>query len=93
MAGAEGLRIQVAYARPDLQHRVDLVVPPGTTIRAAIERSRIQSLFPEIDLAVNRVGVFGVLMELTTMVAEGDRVEIYRPLLGDPKEARRRRAR
>ncbi len=65
---------------------------PGLTVREAIGRSGILEQFPEIDLAVSKVGVFGKATTLEAEVAVGDRVEIYRPLIADPKEARKRRA-
>ncbi|MBI4693781.1 MAG: RnfH family protein [Gammaproteobacteria bacterium] len=90
---ADSLAVEVVYALPDQQYVVALDVPPGTTLRGAIERSRILETCPEIDLAVNGIGVFGRRRAPEDLVAEGERVEIYRPLLVDPKEARRRRGR
>ncbi len=86
------LEVDVVFARPDVQELIPVRVPRGATIRSAIERSRILDTYPEIDLAVNRVGIFGSLRELGDTVQDGDRIEIYRPLLIDPKEARRRKA-
>jgi putative ubiquitin-RnfH superfamily antitoxin RatB of RatAB toxin-antitoxin module len=91
MPAPDVIAISVAYAGPDDQAVVSLNVSSGTTLRAAIERSRIMSRFPEIELSHNRVGVFGQLRDLGDMVAAGDRVEIYRPLAIDPKEARSKR--
>lgn len=68
-------------------------VPFGTTVRGVIERSRLAERWPALDLARNRVGIYGKLVSLDTLVAEGDRVEVYRPLLADPKERRRQRSR
>jgi len=84
--------IEVAYAKPDGQLIVEVPKVPHITVRQAIEASGILQQFPEIDLAVNKVGVFGKLAQLDMELAAGDRVEIYRPLVADPKEARRRRA-
>jgi len=67
-------------------------VEEGTTVGVAIERSGILDEFPEIDLAVNRVGIFGKVAKLDAPLAPGDRVEIYRALIADPKESRKRRA-
>ncbi len=92
MADPDHLRVEVVYARTDVQEVVALEVPKGATIRAAIERSRLTEKFSEIDLAVNRVGIYGELRGLDETVQDGDRVEIYRPLLIDPKEARRKNA-
>ena len=87
------LSVAVVYALPEVQILVTLEVPVGTTLRGAIERSRVAVRCPEIDLAVNAVGIFGRRRGLDELVAAGDRVEIYRPLAVDPKEARRRRGR
>ncbi|HLU62485.1 MAG TPA: RnfH family protein [Gammaproteobacteria bacterium] len=84
--------IEVVYALPSTQALVPLKVAPGTTVEEAIRRSGLLERFPEIDLAVNKVGVFGRLAPLSRPLEAGDRVEIYRPLLADPKEVRRRLA-
>lgn len=86
------LGVEVVFARPEMQQIIPVRVPRGATIRATIERSRILERYAEIDLAVNRVGIFGSLRDLGDTVQDGDRVEIYRPLQVDPKEARRRKA-
>ena len=91
MAGAELLRVEVAYVGEGGGSRCVLEVPRGTTVRGAIERSRVLESYPEIDLGRNAVGIFGVRHELDDLVGDGARVEIYRALLRDPKEARRRR--
>ncbi len=91
--GAGAVAVEVAYARPDKQVVIPLRVPAGTTLAAAIERSGIERRFPEIDWTVNTVGVFGRRADPGAVVRDGDRVEIYRPLRVDPKEARRQRAR
>ena len=88
----EPIEVEVAYARPDEQVILPLRVPAGTAIEDAIRRSGILDRFPEIDLAANKVGVFGKVGRLDQALAEGDRVEIYRPLIADPKEARKQRA-
>jgi putative ubiquitin-RnfH superfamily antitoxin RatB of RatAB toxin-antitoxin module len=87
------LDIEVAYATPAEQPVVPLTVPAGSTLRSAVLQSGLLQRFPEIDLERCRVGVFGRLRRLDEPVEDGDRVEIYRPLLADPKEARRQRAR
>ena len=86
------LRVEVVYALPGEQVLQALVVIEGTTVGEAIERSGILLRFPEIDLAAARVGIFGRIARLDAPLHNGDRVEIYRPLLADPKDARRRRA-
>jgi uncharacterized protein len=85
--------VEVVYALPERAALACVEVPAGATLREAIERSGLLQRFPEIDLGRNRVGVFGRLRALEEQVADGDRLEIYRPLAADPKEQRRRRAR
>lgn len=92
MESAETFKVEVAYARPDVQVIIPVQVEPGTTIADAIRLSKIMEAFPEIDLDVNKVGVFGKLGKLDNPVRAGDRVEICRPLVADPKEVRRKRA-
>ena len=91
MAG-DKIRIEVAYARPDEQVMIALQVPQGTTISQALRWSKIQQRFPEIDLDNAKVGIFGKLNPLSTVLRANDRVEIYRPLIVDPKLLRRQRA-
>lgn len=85
------LRVEVAYALPDRQILLELEVEGGTTVRQAIERSGILRRYPGIQIARGRVGIFGRRVDLDAPLRDGDRVEIYRPLVADPKEARRRR--
>lgn len=88
------IRIEVAYALPQRQRIVALDVEEGCTVLAAIERSGIVREFPEIDLAQARFGIFSAPVtrpDLQTLRA-GDRIEIYRPLLIDPKAVRKQRA-
>lgn len=92
MSAEQMLRVEVAYATPARQEIIEVTVPAGATVEQAIRASNMLNRFPEIDLAQNRVGIFGDPASLQDNVAEGDRVEIYRPLLADPKEARRQRA-
>jgi len=84
--------IQVCYATVEQQWLLDCTVASGTTIQQAIESSGIIGQAPEIDISVWRVGIYGKLKSLDTVVREHDRIEIYRPLIADPKESRRRRA-
>lgn len=84
--------VEVAYARPDRQVLIALTVPAGATAANAIEQSGILERFPDIDLGQNKVGVFGRLCPLDRVLEAGDRVEVYRPLVADPKEVRRRLA-
>jgi hypothetical protein len=86
------IEIEVVYALPENQIMRQITVPSGTTARQAVELSAIIDLFPEIDLTHNKLGIFGRLVKPGTILCEGDRVEVYRPLMVDPKENRRRRA-
>ncbi|MBK8535033.1 MAG: RnfH family protein [Candidatus Competibacteraceae bacterium] len=86
------IRVEVAYARPDEQVIIPVEVATGATMEQAILQSRIQERFPDIDLNTAKVGVFGKLSKLSATVRAGDRVEIYRPLLADPKAVRKKRA-
>lgn len=81
--------IEIAFAEPARQVLLELTVPISCTIDGAIRRSGILSQCPQIDLSVMSVGIWGERRRLTDLVREGDRVEIYRSLLMDPKEARR----
>lgn len=85
------LRVEVTYALPDRQILLALEVEGGTTVRQAIERSSILRRYPGIQIARGRVGIFGRRVDLDAPLRDGDRVEIYRPLVADPREARRRR--
>ena len=89
---SKDITIEVAYAAARGQTVLQLEVKSGTTIGEAIKQSGILQQFPEIDLALNKVGVFGKLARTDTLLRDRDRVEIYRALIADPKEARRRRA-
>jgi len=91
MADAEQINVEVVYARPDQAHLVSLMIPSGSTIMRAIQVSGVLQHCPEIDLTVNKVGIFGRVRDLDEVLKEGDRVEIYRSLSVDPKEARRQR--
>jgi putative ubiquitin-RnfH superfamily antitoxin RatB of RatAB toxin-antitoxin module len=92
MENAEKIPVEVAYALPDRQVILTLDVAADASIEAVIRASGILKQFPEIDLATNKVGVFGKLGKLTDTLHPGDRVEIYRPLIADPKEIRKKRA-
>lgn len=84
--------VEVAYARPDQQLIIPVKLVEGMTAEMAIKQSGILEKFPEIDLSVNKIGLFGKLNSLETVLRHLDRVEIYRPLIADPKEIRRQRA-
>lgn len=93
MANPETIEIALAYAKPEQQIVLLLKVPLGATLGQAIAISGITKRFPEIDLLKNKTGVFGRLRPLEYIVRPGDRVEIYRPLVADPKEVRRAQVR
>jgi len=90
--GGRRLRVEVVYARPEQQLLVPLELPEGATVRDALDRSGLLQRFPEIDLKVNRIGIFGKLTKLENPLQSRDRVEIYRPLIADPKAVRKQRA-
>lgn len=87
-----GITVQVCHALPDNTFLRSLRVPAGTTIEQAVAQSGLLQAIPGIDLAINMVGIHGKRKPLDTVLREHDRVEVYRPLQADPKEARRRRA-
>lgn len=86
--------VEVVYALPEKQKLLRMQVPKGTTLREAAERSGMQAHFPGLDLATCPLGIFGktVSKPQERVLEEGERVEIYRPLLADPKEVRKQRA-
>ncbi len=86
------INVELGYARPDNQVLMNLSLDNGGTVEDAIRQSGILERFVEIDLACNQVGIFGKQCTLSRVLRDGDRIEIYRPLLVDPKTARRRRA-
>ena len=84
--------IEVAYALPQKQIIIPIKIKAGATAEEAINASGIFKKFPEIDLKINQIGIFGKLTQLDHVMRERDRIEIYRPLIADPKEIRRQRA-
>jgi putative ubiquitin-RnfH superfamily antitoxin RatB of RatAB toxin-antitoxin module len=89
---SETLNIEVIYALPNKQEIIVRKLPAGATARQAIEASGLLLKSPEIDLAKSKIGVFAKLTKPDTVLRDGDRVEIYRPLIADPKEVRKQRA-
>ena len=89
---AEQIKIQVCYALRDKQELVNLTLPEGATVQQALEASGLLAKYPEIDLKKNKFGVFAKLSKVDTVLRDRDRVEIYRPLIADPKEVRKQRA-
>ena len=91
--------VEVAYATPDKQKIIQLQVSPGTVALDAVKQSGIADVFPEIDLATAKMGIFSTVLGTKGLAGPGeyrlqpqDRVEIYRPLIADPKEVRKKRA-
>ena len=91
-AGTQDIAVQVCHALPDSSFLRSLTVPAGTTIGQALVQSGLLQEHPGIDLTVNMVGIYGKKKSLDTVLRAHDRIEVYRPLQADPKEARRRRA-
>jgi len=92
MGSVDTIPVEVAYALPEKQVILALEVAADATLEAVIRSSGLLERFPEIDLGKNKVGVFGKPGKLTDTLHAGDRVEIYRPLIADPKEVRKKRA-
>ena len=88
----EEIMVEVAYALPEEQVIISIKVPTIFNVQQAIEKSGIQKKFPGIDLSKNKVGIFGKKTTLDNTLNDRDRIEIYRPLILDPKEMRRKRA-
>ncbi len=90
---ANGFWAQVCYALPGSATLIDVDCRPGQTLEEVIRASGVLERHPEIALDAVKTGVYGKLRPLSDLVRDGDRIEIYRPLIADPKESRRRRAR
>ncbi|WLI76279.1 RnfH family protein [Kosakonia sp. H02] len=86
------IAVEVAYALPEKQYLQRVTLDDGATVEQAIRASGLLELRTDIDLKVNKVGIFSRPVKLQDSVHDGDRVEIYRPLIADPKELRRQRA-
>jgi hypothetical protein len=86
------LAIEVVYGLPQRQSLISLTVAPNTTVEQAIKLSGILNIYPDIDLAKNKVGIWNRTCKLEDELVASDRIEIYRPLLADPKEIRKLRA-
>jgi putative ubiquitin-RnfH superfamily antitoxin RatB of RatAB toxin-antitoxin module len=89
---ATGINVEVVYALQGQQPLLRVRLAEGATVEEAIRASGVLEAHPEIDLARNKVGIFSKLVKLDEKVRDRDRVEIYRPLIADPKEVRRKRA-
>ena len=86
------ISVEVAYALPTKQSIVELAVKSDSSVEEVIAASNIQTLYPDIELDKAKVGIWSRVVKLRDKVKEGDRIEIYRPLIADPKEVRKRRA-
>ncbi|SQD80206.1 RnfH family protein [Moritella yayanosii] len=86
------INVEVIYALPKEQITFTVSVEQGATAQQAIEASGILAKYPEIELNKNKLGIYSRLIKLDTVLQDGERVEIYRPLIADPKEMRKRRA-
>ena len=86
------IRVELVYALRDEQRVIELMLAPGTTAAEAIRLSGLLERYREIDVGTARIGIHGRVVQGDTILNEGDRIEIYRPLRADPKLARRRRA-
>lgn len=92
MDNLEKYLIEITYALPEKQVLITLDVDQGTTVEQAVKLSGVLDKFSEIDLTKNKVGIFGKITKADQVLRDKDRVEIYRPLIADPKESRRKRA-
>ncbi|MDR2366358.1 MAG: RnfH family protein [Zoogloeaceae bacterium] len=92
MSEEHGLRVEVVYALPEKQEIVSLRLPPGSCLRAALEASGLLRKYPEIDPENGKFGIFSKLAKVDAPLRDRDRVEIYRPLIADPKQIRQQRA-
>lgn len=92
MVDASRIVVQVCYALPDDSFIAELTLPEGATLAQAVREAGVLKRFPDIDLGTQKLGIFGKLKPADTVLRDGDRVELYRPLQADPKETRRRRA-
>ncbi len=89
---AEMIKVEVCYALPAKQELVGVTLPEGATLAQALEASGLLQKYPEIDLKKNKFGIYAKLSKPDTVLRDRDRVEIYRPLIADPKEVRKQRA-
>ena len=92
MVDEKFITVEIAYALPEQQLVITIQIPERSSIENAIQTSGILQRFPEIDLNMNKVGIFGKLAKLESSLRHMDRIEIYRPLIVDPKAVRRNRA-
>lgn len=86
------IAVEVCYPMAHKQEVVRLRLPAGSTLQAAVEASGLLGKYPEIDMKKNKFGLWNKLSKLDAVLRDMDRVEIYRPLIADPKEVRKQRA-
>lgn len=89
---SEQINVEVVYALPHEQALLKVQVPENSTVADAIRFSGILDKYPDIDISKNKLGIFGKLSKADAILRDKDRIEIYRPLIADPKEIRRQRA-
>jgi putative ubiquitin-RnfH superfamily antitoxin RatB of RatAB toxin-antitoxin module len=92
MSTNDTIQVEVTYALQARQEIIPLTLPAGSTLQQAVEASGLPAKYPEIDLAKGKFGIFSKLARLDAVLRDRDRVEIYRPLIADPKEVRKQRA-
>ncbi|WP_413113953.1 RnfH family protein [Thaumasiovibrio sp. DFM-14] len=92
MNSEEMIHVEVVYALPDVQRVIKVAAKPDSSVEQIIRQSGILVMYPEIDLAKNKIGIYSRNVKLDATVREGDRIEVYRPLIADPREIRRQRA-
>ena len=92
MTAGNTIQVEVVYALAKRQALVAVEVPAGSTAEEAVEKSAIAEEFPKLELSTCTMGIWGHLVERNHLLQDGDRIEIYRPLLIDPREARRQLA-
>lgn len=92
MNGEPTMHVELVFALPDEQIVLDVVVSESATVDEVIQQSKITEKYPEIDFDINKTGIFGKPAKRDAVLHPGDRVEIYRPLICDPKEMRKQRA-
>lgn len=89
---ADTINVEVVFALPQSQEVIRLTLPEGSTVGQALDASGILAKYPEIDFKKNKLGIYAKLAKADTVLRERDRVEVYRPLIADPKEVRKQRA-
>jgi hypothetical protein len=89
---ADTIQIEVVYALADRQDLIPLALPVGTTLKQAVEASGLLVKYPDIDFAKGKFGIYSKLAKPDTVLRDRDRIEVYRPLIADPKEVRKQRA-